>query len=136
MDLIETTRQLGIAIQKSDLYADYLMAKDAMDQDAQLQELIGEFNLQKLNLSNAVDEEEEDSQRIQSLNLSVRDLYDRIMTNPVMEACSTAQDDLNRTLQFMQQILVGSANGQDPTMITEADCGGSCAGCAGCGPQE
>ena len=134
MDLIQMTRDLGAEIQKSDLYTAYMVAREAADQDKELQDMIGEFNLKKLDLSNAVQSDEKDRDKINALNVTVRDLYNRIMANPLMMAANTTRSELDQTLQFMQQILVYSANGEDPqTIEPESDsCGGDCSGCSGC----
>ncbi len=135
MDLIQMTRELGVAIQESDVYTGYRVAKDAADSDPRLQDLIGRFNLKKLDLSEAVQNDEKDRDRIAELNQTVRDIYNEIMSSPLMMACNTTREELDRTLQFMQQIIVYSANGQDPMTIEEDPgcAGGDCSGCSGCG---
>ena len=50
MDIIEMARELGAALQKSDEYTAYNVAKNAADGDAELQGMIGDFNLKKLSL--------------------------------------------------------------------------------------
>ena len=51
MDVIEITRQLGKAIQADERYIDYVNAKSRNDEDKELQELIGEFNLIRQNVA-------------------------------------------------------------------------------------
>ena len=133
MDIIEMARQLGAAIQQSDEYTAYNVAKNAADNDQLLQQMIGEFNLKKLSLSAEVQKEDKDQQKLAALNEEVRAIYGRIMSHPTRAAYNTTKEELDRVLNFIQQIIVYSANGEDPATIQEeTSCGGDCSGCSGC----
>jgi cell fate (sporulation/competence/biofilm development) regulator YlbF (YheA/YmcA/DUF963 family) len=133
MDIIEMARELGAALQKSDEYTAYNVAKNAADSDAELQGMIGDFNLKKLSLNAEVQKEEKDPAKLAALNEEVRSIYARIMAHPTMMAYNTTKEELDRILNFIQQIIVYSANGEDPATIQEeASCGGDCSGCSGC----
>ena len=133
MDIIEMARELGAALQKSDEYTAYNVAKNAADSDAELQGMIGDFNLKKLSLSAEVQKEDKDQQKLAALNEEVRAIYGRIMAHPTMMAYNTTKEELDRILNFIQQIIVYSANGEDPATIQEeTSCGGDCSGCSGC----
>ncbi|MCI9667446.1 MAG: YlbF family regulator [Angelakisella sp.] len=133
MDVIAMARELGAALQQSDEYTAYNVAKNAADGDEVLQEMIGEFNLKKLSLSTEVQKEEKDQEKLAALNEEVRSLYGRIMAHPTMAAYNTTKEELDRLLNFIQQIIVYSANGEDPATIQEETfCGGDCSGCSGC----
>ena len=133
MDVIAMARERGAALQQSDEYTAYNVAKNAADGDEVLQEMIGEFNLKKLSLSTEVQKEEKDQEKLAALNEEVRSLYGRIMAHPTMAAYNTTKEELDRLLNFIQQIIVYSANGEDPATIQEeTSCGGDCSGCSGC----
>lgn len=133
MDIIQMARELGAAIQQSDVYAAFNLAKTAADSDEKLQDMIGEFNLKKLSLSNEVQKTDKDQEKLTALNEEVRTLYAKIMSYPAMAAYNTTKGELDRVLNFIQQIVVYSANGEDPmTIQEETACGGDCSGCAGC----
>ena len=133
MDVIAMARELGAAIQRSDEYTAYNVAKNAADDDADLQGMIGDFNLKKLSLNAEVQKEDKDPEKLASLNEEVRALYARIMSHPTMAAYNTTKEELDRVLNFIQQIIVYSANGEDPATIQEeTSCGGDCSGCSGC----
>ena len=51
MNVIEMTRELGKLIQQDDRYVAYNLAVTANDDDAELQNIIGEFNLKRLALN-------------------------------------------------------------------------------------
>ena len=133
MDIIEMASELGAALQKSDEYTAYNVAKHAADNDAELQGMIGDFNLKKLSLNAEVQKEEKDPAKLAALNEEVRSIYARIMAHPTMMAYNTTKEELDRILNFIQQIIVYSANGEDPATIQEeTSCGGDCSGCSGC----
>ena len=133
MDIIEMARELGAALQKSDEYTAYNVARNAADSDAELQGMIGDFNLKKLSLNAEVQKEEKDPAKLAALNEEVRSIYARIMAHPTMMAYNTTKEELDRILNFIQQIIVYSANGEDPATIQEeTSCGGDCSGCSGC----
>ena len=133
MDIIEMARELGAALQQSDEYTAYNVAKNAADSDAELQGMIGDFNLKKLSLNAEVQKEEKDPAKLAALNEEVRSIYARIMAHPTMMAYNTTKEELDRILNFIQQIIVYSANGEDPATIQEeTSCGGDCSGCSGC----
>ena len=133
MDVIAMARELGAAIQRSDEYTAYNVAKNAADSDAELQGMIGDFNLKKLSLSAEVQKEDKDPEKLAALNEEVRSVYARIMAHPTMMAYNTTKEELDRILNFIQQIIVYSANGEDPATIQEeTSCGGDCSGCSGC----
>ena len=133
MDVIEMARELGAALQQSDEYTAYNVAKNAADSDADLQGMIGDFNLKKLALSAEVQKEDKDPEKLAALNEEVRAIYAQIMSHPAMMAYNTTKAELDRVLNFIQQIVVYSANGEDPAAIQEeTSCGGDCSGCSGC----
>ncbi len=133
MDIIALTRDLGAQVQQCDQYLAYHAAKDAADADQELQNMIGEFNLKKISLSTEIQKEDRDTDKLASLNEEVRSLYSQIMEKPTMAAFNTTKNELDRVLNFMQQILVNAANGEDPyTVEEEISCGGDCSGCSGC----
>lgn len=133
MDIIQMARELGAAIQQSDEYTAFNLAKTAADGDEKLQDMIGQFNLKKLSLSQEVQKPDKDQEKLSALNEEVRTLYSQIMSYPAMAAYNTTKGELDRVLNFIQQIIVYSANGEDPeTIQEEVSCGGDCSGCAGC----
>ena len=74
-----------------------------------------------------------DQEKLAALNEEVRTIYAKIMAHPTMAAYNTTKSELDRLLNFLQQILVYSANGEDPATIEEeTSCGGDCSGCSGC----
>ncbi len=135
MDIIAMAREMGKAIQKAPMYTNYHKAKDAADADATLQDLIGKFNLKKLDLQNEIQSQGRSSERMKELDSELKELYETIMQNPNMQAYNDAKAELDDLLSFVNQIIVNSTNGQDPDTIQKESaegCGGSCSSCSGC----
>ena len=133
MDIIEMTRSLGHAIQQEESFKKLMKAQNACDNDPVLQDMIGEFNLKRMNLSNASNGENVDQEKISRLNIELRDCYDDIMENANMVAYNEAKDEFDAVMQRITAILQASAQGEDPdTADVQPSCSGNCASCSGC----
>lgn len=135
MKIIEMARQMGKEIQASDEYKALYNAKEANDNDSQLQELIEKFNLKRVELNVAMSSEEKDEEKISKCNTELQDLYNSVMSNENMVAFNKANSDLNDMMNQITTILMKSVNGEDPetcAAVEEHSCGGSCSSCSGC----
>ena len=130
--LIEKARELGLAIQDTDEFTAFLVAKTAADNSEELQDKLGRFNLKKLDLNRAITAEEKDPSRVAELNGEVKKLCEEIVSDPLMIAYSTTKDELDVVVRFILQIIQGSADGENPYEIEEQSCGGDCSSCGGC----
>ena len=138
MDVIEVTRQLGKAIQADERYIDYVNAKARNDEDKELQDLIGEFNLirQNVALESGKPEEEQNKEKLAELNNKMRTAYDAVMANENMAIFTVAKQGMDALMNQINTILTYSMEGMDPeTCPSEltAGCSGSCSTCGGCG---
>ncbi len=133
MDVIKLTRELGKAIQEDDGYKLFAAAKEKADNDAELQDLIGKFNLKRMDLSSAVTASEPDQAKLEQLDKELKELYDTVMSNPTMIEFNATKQAVDSMMSFINQILTASVNGEDPFLVEEAhDCGGNCGSCGGC----
>ncbi len=135
MDIIEMTRQLGHAIQEDERYVAYNAARLASDNDDKLQQLIGEFNLKRLAISNEAGTANPDNEKMQALNNELRTVYAEIMSNEHMKAYDNAKSALDELLQRVNAIISQSAEGENPDTAdfdASASCGGNCSSCGGC----
>ena len=133
MDIITMARELGKAIQADERYLALQVAKQNSDDDAALQELIGEFNLKRLALSNEANKEDRDEDKLQKLNLELREVYTHVMENDNMAAYNVAREEMDALLRRVNAIINQSAEGEDPETTDSAEsCGGNCASCGGC----
>ncbi len=133
MDIIEMTRELGKALQADDRYIAYALAKQANDEDLELQALINGFEKMRYDLNMELTKEDKDTDKIQQLDENIKSNYQKIMNNPRMIVFTAAQKSLESLVENMQQIITMSANGEDPaTCEPSSGCTGSCATCGGC----
>ena len=96
--------------------------------------MIGEFNLQRLDLNRATSEAEPDTARIASLNQKINDLYSQIMASEGMVRYNAAKSECESMVSYIDAIINTAMNGGDPMAVRqpEAGCTGSCSSCAGC----
>lgn len=134
MDVIELTRELGKALQADERYIAYNSAKIANDNDEELQKLIGDFNMGRLQLNNEMSKTERDNDKISEINNNVREIYAKIMGNPNMVAYNNAKAAVDEVLDQINNIITASANGDDPETCPAVvhHCSGSCSTCGGC----
>lgn len=133
MDIITLTRELGKAIQQDECYIKMMRCAQINDEDQELQDLIGQFNLKRVDLNNEINKADKDQARVDALNNEVREIYGKLMTNPSMSAYNDAKNELDGMMDFVLQILRGSINGEDPdTIERNTGCTGSCGSCGGC----
>ena len=131
MDVIELARELGKAIQQDERFLAMQIARQNSDNDDELQQLIGEFNLKRMAINN---EENRDEAKLQQLNSELRETYAKVMQNKNMNAYNEAKELMDNMLKRINAIISISAEGGDPEIadLTEDTCGGSCSSCAGC----
>ena len=116
MDVIEATRKLGEAIQQDERYLKFAEARKNNDENEDLQKMIGEFNLIRLSMDQALSAENQDEEKIMKCNNDMRELQmDELMKNvtDIIELCVL---------------------GEDPATAEPKahECSGSCATCGGC----
>lgn len=140
MNVIEVTRQLGLAIQADERYLEYVKAKEANDADTALQDLIGEFNLirQNLAMEQGKEESEQNPEKIKELTIKMHTAYNEVMTNENMALFTVAKQGMDKLMSEINTILTYSMEGMDPLTCpsevqASAGCSGSCASCGGCG---
>lgn len=134
MDIIEMTRALGKALQNDDRYIAYNLAKQVNDNDETLQKDISDFDKMRNELNAELCKEDKDTDRVKELDESIRDTYNRIMSNKNMVVFTAAQNALESLVTNMNQIITLCANGEDPdTCQPSQGCTGSCGTCGGCG---
>ena len=133
MDVIEQARLLAKAIQESEQYKQYTLAKTTADNDSQLQDLIGQFNLYRMQINQEVDKEDKSEEKIKQLNEQMREAYQAAMANQSMVNYTEKEQALSLIVNNVKQIIDLALNGEDPmTCQPSSGCTGSCATCGGC----
>ncbi len=134
MTTIEAARKLGAAMQADEAYIKYAEAIKKNDENEELQKIISEFNLKRMNLDAEIskDEKERNEEKIKTLNEELRAIYNEIMENPAMIAFNEAKAGMDKLLQDINAIIMMCAQGADPETCEISACTGSCSTCGGC----
>ncbi len=133
MDIMTMARELGKALQADERYKAYMTAKENNDNDQELQKLIGEFNIIRMNINQEMSSPEKDEEKVKQLDQDMRSLYAQIMSRDGMVKFNEAQTALEQLVGDVQQIITMCANGEDPdTCQISHGCSGSCSSCSGC----
>ena len=134
MSIIDMTKALARALQQDERYLDFIAARERNDADAELQDLIGQFNVKRIDLNNEVskDDSEMDHERVEKLNQDIRSLYAEIMSNENMAAYYEVKNELDVLLNQVQSILTQAANGTPVDEIDLSACTHDCSTCGGC----
>lgn len=133
-DVIELAREIGRQLQKNESYIKFQLAKQATDEDKELQNLISEFNLKRSAISNEVSKENRDEEKLKKYNQELRSAYSKIMSNENMINYNEAKAEVDLILARVSAIIQKSSEGEDPDTAdyTPSDCTGSCETCGGC----
>ena len=138
MDAIQAVRELGKAIQADERYIEYARAKKVNDEDAELQNLIGEFNLIRQNAAMEYNkpEEEQNKEKLTKLNADMQEAYEKVMANENMALFTVAKAGMDELMGQVNTVLTLVLQGADPETCPTTQptgCTGSCASCGGCG---
>lgn len=134
MDTITLARELGKAIQQEEAYIKLHKVQAEADADAQLQNLIGQFNIKRLSINEEASKKERDQEKLTKLNTEMREVYSQIMSNEHMVAYNEAKGEFDKIINRVNAIIQQCAEGADPeTADFDESCTGSCSTCGGCG---
>ena len=133
----ELVRQLGAAIQADERYLAYAAARQANDEDVELNGLIGKLNLLQLSYQNESGKETPDDDKLEKWDAEFRELYGQIMLNEHMRVYEEKKQNVDDMMNYLIQILTLCVNGEDPAVCEPkpetGGCTGSCSTCGGCG---
>lgn len=134
MTVLEAVRNLGEAIQSDERFLRYAKAKLANDGNAELQELIGKFNMIRMNLDEVMTDESRDEAKVQSLNEELRKVYLDIMSKDSMTEYNASKTALDSMLGDINSVIMQCVDGADPKTVEPEihSCTGSCDSCGGC----
>jgi cell fate (sporulation/competence/biofilm development) regulator YlbF (YheA/YmcA/DUF963 family) len=133
MDIIAKAREFAKEIQKTEEYAELVKARKLSDEDKDLQDQIGKFNLLKMNIDNEIASDNVNHDKLRELNTELQALYDDIMRNENLMAFNNAKSNVDKMLTKIDALLSASVNGDDvETFDVESACSGNCATCGGC----
>ena len=135
MDCIDLFKRAAMALHTDSRYLALDQARKMNDSYEELQNMIGEFNLARMDLNNEIGKPERNDARIAELNEKVNTLYGQIMSDEGMVAYNEAKRECEALVNYIDAIINAAMNGGDPMAVQEpsASCTGSCSTCGGCG---
>lgn len=134
MTVLEAVRNLGEAIQADERFLRYAKAKLANDKNSELQDLIGHFNVIRMNLDEIMSDENRDETKVQEMNEELRKVYLDIMSKDSMVEYNASKVDLDGMLNDVNSVIMQCVEGADPKTVEPEvhSCSGSCESCGGC----
>lgn len=134
-DAITMFKEAAAQMQKEAEYLALVGTLQRNDEDEELQKLIGDFNLARIDLNSELSKSaDKDQAKVDSLNEKVTQLYDVIMNNESMKAYNEAKTEMEQVVSYINAIVNTAVNGGDPMTVEEPSggCSGSCSSCSGC----
>ncbi len=133
MDAISMFKQAAAQLQKEEAYLYYMHARTVADDDATLQDMIGAFNLKRMELQQAMSDEDGDEDKASQINHELSDMYTQIMDAEPMKNYNEAKAGMDTVMNYINAIIQAACNGEDPMQVEEPHgCTGSCSTCGGC----
>lgn len=137
MDIIKLTRELGAAIQQDERYIEFTKARQANENDAELNDLMGQLQVVQMNYQMEASKETPDSDKMREYEEQFNEAYTKFMDNEKMQAYDKARAEVDAMMNYIMQILGLCVNGADPATCEPEpehhhDCGGECSSCSGC----
>ncbi|MBR5521636.1 MAG: YlbF family regulator [Oscillospiraceae bacterium] len=134
-DIIHEFKLLACKLQEDDRVVYLDQVKKKMDMDAELQDLIGKFNLAQYNYRIEAVKEDKDDAKLEEMNKELISIYSDIMANEFMIEYNECKAEVDKLTQHVQAIITSALNGGNPMLVElpEGGCSGSCSSCSGCG---
>ncbi len=133
MDAITMFKQAAAQLQQEEAYLYFAHARQQNDDDADLQEKIGAFNLVRMELQQAMAGDEEQSAKSEELNNKLSEMYNEIMATDAMKNYNEAKQGMDVVMNYINAIIQAAMNGEDPMQVEEPQgCTGDCSSCGGC----
>lgn len=124
MDIFEKTRELGEMIENSEEMKRLKIAEGLQAEDAEAQELFGEFNLKRMNL--AKDMQEGKISREEAVKKNNEAFEEMLEKSDLIKDYIDAKKEFDQMISKINGILNYYITGQDP------NCTHNCSTCSGC----
>lgn len=139
MTVDEAVRSLGKAIQEDCRYKRYVNSKKSNDENAELQQQIGDFQLERMNYQRESEKENPDADKLKKWEEELDRKYNAIIETEGMKEFQAAKMEMDSMMAEVDAIISLCLSGEDPETCHPSfgGCSGNCAGCSsGCGSSE
>ncbi len=131
--ILEMTKELARALQQDERFVKMQMAAARADEDADLQALIGEFNLKRMAINEEASKgDAQNEEKMSALNKEIQEVYAKVMANESMMEYQKVKVELDKLTNAISAILNMAQQGMDPDEYEEHSCDGHCGSCGGC----
>ncbi len=128
--IIEMARELGKEIQKDARYLRLVETAFASENDKELQDLIARFNDLRTQINMEMIKDDKDQDKLSAMDKEFKEVYSKVVALPSMVAYNDAKAEVERMINFVNQIVLGASNGENPDLIEESSgCSGDCSSC-------
>ncbi|MBQ8848783.1 MAG: YlbF family regulator [Clostridia bacterium] len=127
MDIFEIAAELGKALKEDERLKRLDAAKTAYENDAELQKMLVEYEVQQKALQGEITREERDTLFIDTIQKRIDTLYNSIMNHPVFAELNEAQADVNELMNAVNNTITYNITGEMPSCTHNCStCGGGC----------
>lgn len=126
-EIIEKTKELGLLLKDSEQVIALAKARADYEQNGEMQELMGQFNIHKMSIAALSKQENPDEARIADHEDKLHKVYDKIMDSDLMTEYHLKSQAVDSLVAQINNILNFYITGEQPQ-----GCSGSCASCGGC----
>ena len=127
MEIFELAAALGQKLKDDERLVALENAKNAYEENKELQTYLVEYDVQQRAMQKAVTQEERDMDLIQSIQRRIDELYDLIVNNEAFAELNRAQAVVNELMNSVNQTIMTQITGEEPSGCTH-----NCSTCGGC----
>ena len=128
-EILKEAQALGKLIAASDEVKAANAAKDAYENDKEMQALITEYNVNNKALAEEYKKSEHDEALMTSIKKRIGELYNQIMAHPVYVSYMAAQEGVGELMRLVTDEINFEVTGERPSASA---CSGNCSSCGGC----
>lgn len=127
-DILEMAKELGLAIENSKEFENLKNAETIQANDEKAQNLIGEYNLARMNIMQKAQGENLTQEDYDKIRTELADEFDKLMCYDVIKNFIDAKEAFDSMYEQVKNIVDFYANGEKQS----SGCSGSCSSCGGC----
>ena len=126
MEIMELAAQLGQAIKADERVAKMNVAKEAYDNDEEIQKLMLEYNMQQIALGEEYKKETVDQNVISAIEARLDEIVAAVTANPNFINLNAAEEEVNALMQEVNSEITFQITGERPCSHDCSSCGSDC----------
>lgn len=131
MEIFELAKLLGETIKKDSRLIEFEEAKQAYENDVELQNALKEYEVQQHALQSEMIKEDKDGFTIDAINERINTLYDAIVTNASFLRLNQLQVEVNELMNEVNNTITCAITGEDPKTACTHNCSTCHSNCHG-----